>query len=289
MEHNKQEEIDLGIILGIFKNIIKSIFKNINSIIVYSFQNKFKLSVFIISGGVLGYLIFYNTKPYYKSTLLISNERFDNAYCEEMIKTLGLLIENSNSEEEIARKFNIGSKYIDQIKSIEYKPITQKNEKIYEDSAHVVIPFKLDLEVFDLTALDSLEKGILHYLESNEYVSKLKSIDSEILNQKIHRLNIELESLDSLKEIVAESIITRTTGNGINIEAIDPSTLYEVSEYLFDEKISVQKEQKLNNSFNVLVGFYHNTEPEGFGKGVFILIGCIIGFIFSIIIYYKKK
>jgi hypothetical protein len=153
----------------------------------------------------------------------------------------------------------------------------------------VILPFKVEVEVDNISVLPELQKGIVNYLENNEYASKLKEIDKTSLRQIEVKLDKDLNNLDSLKRILEKSIVPQNTGNGIILgEPINPITVYDISLKLYEKKLQISNKQKMNNSFNVMVGFAES-KSNGKGKVYFILIGILIGYFAGLLFLKRKK
>lgn len=289
MEDKKQEDIDLLYVFKGLKSGIVYFLKSIKWLIDYSIKKIIPLSVFIVLFSSLGLGLYFLTTPYYKSDMSISHIRFENDYCFEMVKDLGSYIDG-NGNSTLSRVLAISPKYAKEIKSIKYIPLNLNIARRYADSSSVILPFKVEVEIYDNEILDSLQKGILNYFESNEYASKIKELDEELLIKTEQRLKKEISSIDSLKNIVDQSIIPRSTGNGIVFgEPVDPVSVYKQSMEMHEKEIRLSKQKRLNNSFEVRVGFTKSAKKASEGKLIFILSGMLAGYIIGLLYLSRKK
>lgn len=289
MEDKKQEDIDLLYVFKGFKNGIVYFFKSIKWLIDYSIKKIVPISVFIILLSSLSLSLYFLTTPYYKSDMSISHIRFENDYCFEMVKDLGSYIDG-NDNSTLSKVLAISPKYAKEIKSIKYIPLNLNIARRYADSSSVILPFKVEVEIYDNEILDTLQKSILNYLESNEYATKIKELDEELLNKTEQRLKKEISSIDSLKTIVDQSIIPRGTGNGIVFgEPVDPVSVYKQSMEMHEKEVRLNKQKKLNNSFEVRVGFTKSAKKASKGKLVYILSGILAGYIVGLFYVLRKK
>jgi hypothetical protein len=290
MEQNKQVDEDLLLVLKTFSKGIAFVLKPVNLFFIYTLKHIGTISLFSLLGVSLFAGFHYFQRPYYKSTLCISHQRLENDFCLEMINSLKSLAGEPNNEEVLSKKFGLSKKYIHELKSITHLPLNESITKLYSDTIGAKLPFKVKVEVYDVNVLDSIQMGILHYLESNEYVTKVKSIDSMLLAKKEHHLIADLNELDSLKLIVNKSILPQSTGTGIILgEPINPVTIYNTSNYLYELKLQTHKKQLLNKSFEVMVGFTANARPAGTGRLVFLLLGLLFGYLMGFIFLVRKK
>lgn len=257
-DRNSAEEIDL---LPIFKSLQNSFLKLIRlftHFIQFSLKNIKVLLIFSIIGIGFSGGLFFMKKKVYVSDLTLSHIRLNNGECYALINALSDLRANSNINNDriLSRKLNISIPATRQIKSVTCKALNESLEKKYKDSAFVLLPFKIEVGVYDPTILDSLQMGIMNYLESNEYAAKRKKIQLDYLGKFQDKIKGEIIAIDSLKQLVNKSIIPRGSGNGIILgEPIDPVKVYQSGLELYKSQLRLSEQLELNNSFEVLIGF----------------------------------
>lgn len=286
--NSSEEEIDL---LSIFKSVKKgftSILRSIGGLIHFSIKNIKMLFAFISIGIGISVGIFFLKKTVYVADLTISHTRLNNGECYSMIDDLTKIRDNYN-DTILSEKLGIDVRMAKQIKSISCKALNEALEKNYKDSAFVLLPFKIEVKVYSTLILDSLQKGILRFLESNEYASKRKKINREYLDKFEERIKIEILAIDSLKRIVDKSIIPRSTGSGIILgEPIDPVKVYQASMNLYQSQLKIQEQRELNNSFEVMVGFSKDAIKDS--KLILnIIIGFILGYLIGVLWIIRKQ
>lgn len=254
-ENNSSEDIDLLPIFRSIKKEISNLFILFMKFINFSILNRKILIFFIIIGIGISVGVFYIKKTVYFSALTISHKRLNNSECNTLIN--GLTIFSNNKDfKMLAEKLNIDTETAKQIKSINYKPLNEVTEKNYKDSIRVFLPFKLEVETYNIHILDSLENKILNYLESNEYAAKRKKLNKEYLDNYETKIKTEIIAIDSLKQIVNQSIIPRSGGNGIILgEPIDPVAVHQAGMNLYQTELSIIEQKEFNNSFEILLGF----------------------------------
>jgi hypothetical protein len=289
MDYKKQEDVDLIFVLKSIKNGIYAMYRSLINLVFFSINNFAKLLIFIVLGLGISLTLYFIKVPVYVSELTLSHIRFDNDYCIELINNLDSYIIEGSDNPRLAEKFGIGKEYTKHVIKISYKPLNQNISRRYADSTFVILPFKVEVEVDNISVLPELQKGIVNYLENNEYASKLKEIDKTSLRQIEVKLDKDLNNLDSLKRILEKSIVPQNTGNGIILgEPINPITVYDISLKLYEKKLQISNKQKMNNSFNVMVGFAES-KSNGKGKVYFILIGILIGYFAGLLFLKRKK
>src|SRR6185436_10890765 len=132
----------------------------------------------------------------------VMHTRFDNDNCRILVNSIkGFIIPGSAEQPLLARELNISVPMANQIKSVEYAVLNERLMERFKDSIHVMLPFKIEVDVYDYTILDTLEKKILNYIENNEFITKRKEIDLVILENTQRRINEEIAETDSLKNL----------------------------------------------------------------------------------------
>lgn len=289
MEDNKQEDLDILIVGKSIKNGIVNFCKSIVWLIDFSLKKALILSIFVgvaVAGCVT---LFYTEKPYYKSELSISHIRLDNYYCFEMIRNLGSLINEKRGNIDLAEELKVKPEAAKAVKNIYYVPANMNLARQYSDSMVVLLPFKIELDIYDNEALPELQVGIMNYLESNEYATKLKQIETQTLSQVEQRVKDEIKEIDSLKLLVNQSIVPRGQGNGIILgEPIDPVSIYTRAMLSYERLMQLNKEKEFNNSFQVMVGFHKSYKLAGKGLIFHIAIGILIGYVIGISILLRR-
>ena len=287
-DNNSQEEIDL---LAIFNNIkrgFSNLLQWIRKSISFILQNIKTLFVFILLGVGISIGIFSLKKTVYISDLTMSHTRLNNSECFALVNDLTKLLDNSNNTDIVlAKKLSIDVKTAKQIKSISYKAVNGTLEKNYRDSTFALLPFKIEVKVYDSSILDSLQKGILKYFESNEYASKRKKINRDYLDKIEEKIKGEVIAIDSLKQLVDKSILPRSLGNGIILgEPIDPVKVYQAGMDLYKTQLSINEQRELNNSFEIVIGF--SPAIPSVTLLFYIFVGIVSSFVLGLLWLYRK-
>lgn len=276
---SRHEEVDL---LFVIRSIKKGI-RNFTDFIGWMFSFTLKhFVVFILCVGfglAIGYFLFTLKKPYYRSEFTTSHIRFENGYCSEMIDNLNSYVNDGGNNEGLAQVLNIDVNVANQVRCFHYKPFNERISKLYADSVSVLLPFKVEVEVYNNEILSKLQNSILNYLESNTYAQQLKEIEKKSLDLVEKRFIDEITEIDSLKQQVNKSIIPRASGSGVILgEAIEPVLIYKRAMDSYDRLMDVKKRKELNESFQLVIGFTKNNVVAGLGKKSYLAVGAIIGY-----------
>ncbi|MES2139001.1 MAG: hypothetical protein V4511_04795 [Bacteroidota bacterium] len=276
-DNNSSDEIDLRSVFSSIKKGGGDLFRSVGEFIYFSIKNIKTLIAFIIIGVSISLAMFYLKKTVYVSDLTISHTRLNNGECYSLINDL-TKPGNDRNDRILSEKLNIDIKMAKQIKSISCKALNEALEKNYKDSAFVLLPFKVEVRVYSASILDSLQSGILHFLESNEYATKRKKISKLYLDKFEEKIKSEIIAIDSLKRIVDKSILPRSLGNGIIMgESIDPVKVYQEGMNLYKSQLNINEQRELNNSFEIIIGFSSPTPSSN------LIVNILKGFIFSLL------
>ncbi len=289
MENKKQEDLDIITLVKAVNGGIKSFFDKVLWLINFSLKHFLTFLPFIIvfCGLFLG--LYYAKKPVYKSTISLSHIRVENDYCYQMIKNLDNCIDGKFNSK-LASELSLATEYASQIISINYLPLNNNISLRFADSVTVLLPFKIEVEVYDTSILDSLQKCLFNYLENNEYAKKLKGLDDEALGLTQNRLKSELHSMDSLKTLVEQSIIPRSQGTGIILgEPINPVEIYKESVEMFEKQIIVSKALKSNDTFKIRVGFPKFTKRSDAGPVFYVFLGILFGYFTGLVVLVRRS
>jgi hypothetical protein len=290
MDNNRQEDLDMLSLVGSIKKGIRTFFTSLIWLFDFSMKNFKILFVFMFVFAGLCFGLYLNSKPYYKSELTVNHIRFENDYCNMMVHNLNSYLDHRSNNKLLAEQLGIGVDYAKEVQYIAFKPVNQHISKRFEDSVHVILPFIIEVEVYNNDVLDTLQKGILNYLESNEYATKRKMIETTNLNKISERVENEIQEIDSLKKLVNQSVIPRGTGSGIIFgEPIDPVRIYYRGLELYEKKLSIEKVKKLNNSFEILIGFSKNAKRSSSGKLTYLGSGAMIGYFLGLIFLVGRR
>ncbi|MES2397299.1 MAG: hypothetical protein V4549_14915 [Bacteroidota bacterium] len=286
-DNNSSEEIDLRSVFSSIKKGGGDLFRSVGEFIYFSIKNIKTLIAFIIIGVSISLAVFYLKKTVYVSDLTISHTRLNNGECYSIINDL-TRFQDDHNDTILSKKLGIDIKMAKQIKSISCKALNEALEKNYKDSVFVLLPFKIEVKVYSASILDSLQKGILHFLESNEYATKRKEISKFYLDKFEEKIKDEIIAIDSLKRIVDRSILPRSLGNGIIMgESIDPVKVYQEGMNLYKSQLNINEQRELNNSFEILIGFSVATPSFSLLKCLFV--GFICSFVFGLLWLLRKK
>ena len=257
------EELDLW---GFLKKIVHAfvaIGKGISFMTKVTMERFMLFFCISLVGAGLGLGVYFMMKPVYITHIIIKSKFLNNDYCSQLINTLDDLADHKENAPILAEKLGISTKLAEQVKSIQFRNFSDKFEKLYKDSVAIDAPFKVEVKVHDTSVLDSLQKGIVAYLENNEFALKIKTVKVQNLELLKAKIKSELISLDTVKLLVNNSITPRATGNGIILgEPIDPVTVYQKAIEMYRNELNIQEAITLINNVELVENFTKFIKPS---------------------------
>jgi len=273
------DDIDL---LYLFRKIGEG-FRAVGNRIAYALKvvKKYYLSILLIMiiGVVMGYGLYYTTKPYYTSSMTLVLAQIRNEFVEDQLMKLSIMIDDDNFET-IADRLDISEEQAKDIKGMTFFNLDQ--ERIAEDSILTGSPFKVELSLYNSASFPVMEVALVDYLQSNRFFAKQRRIRQTLIQNMIGKLKSEVNSIDSIKTNVTDP---RGPVNGfVYGEPIDPVNLYRESVSLYQQQIDLEAELEQLNTIEVVTGFSPRNKATGPRLKRYLAIGSLIAFMVGLVI-----
>jgi len=282
---NSNEEIDFGPIYRLISRSIKSFFDGIKNYIVAMYKHKLKVILYCLVFAVIGYLISYSFKPVFKTEATYLARNVLSSLHHDKVYNINQLIEEENYNE-VGQILNINPSSVEYLRQIKYKI----EAKEYYDTSDTRQHFKVLVEVTDNSILDSLETALIGFLSDIDYVRKNRELYENKLNKLSQKVEDQIEELNELKGVVSESILKSGKGEGLVYgEPLDPVGIYEQELYLYKRLLNYEFGKKLIAPVELVLGFNHYKNPSFPNKIGFAIIGCLIGFVISSLLFGFKR
>lgn len=223
------DELDLN---AIFDSVCRSL----KRIVFLHKNNSIKILVFVALFATLGFLKRKYEPSVYSSSLIIEHSRLDNEYCRKIIANLNTRIKSSSSL----------------VESIAFNNFDLDDRKGRKRDVITFSPFEINVLVYDVKILDSLQTLIVQELEETPAISKKKTFEKEQALKTLRELKTEIASLDSLKIKTLQLIEEKdhSKRGGISIE-----DLYSQTIPLITERNNIEQQLFEINTFNVVMDF----------------------------------
>jgi hypothetical protein len=289
------DEISLKQVFRSIKNALATFFLAIWKVCLFTAKHYKTFSATLAIGLIVAYIVYLLLlwfKPIYTSKLILTSYRLTNDICHQIISTLEELADDEDNAPMLAKILNLSEKEAEQIHDIWYGNLNEKIEKLYKDSVAMNLPFIVHVEVYDTAILDKLQRGIVNYLENNEFAAKRKILARQTLDSLKAEVHRNVKQLDSLKKTVEQSIIPRSSGTGIILgEPIHPVSIYDKAIEMYRSKLKIQEDIALLTNVEVIEGFVKFIKPEWPKLWLNLLLGGIGGYLLGLIwiFNFRKK
>jgi hypothetical protein len=281
----QNEEIDL---IYFFRPIGK-LFTAIGEAILSWLKNvktNFRFVIyFLIVFGLLGLSARFVLNKRYKTDGIFLSKVLPSGISLNIINDLNEKIGVEENLRVVTDKLNLSEKDARNIVSIKLKDVSDTLRLTNDDSLATTL--KITLIVKDTTLIEKVQKGIINLFENNEYALKRKQARLDNLIELKENLDAKINSLDTLKNIVSNSIMPKSQGQG-NVflgEPINPVSVYEKEIVFFREQLFLNEQIKNINTFEVIRPFtkiYKTNSPNFIEIQLYALVcGLILGLIFA--------
>jgi hypothetical protein len=173
--------------------------------IILLFYKKIKwLLLFIVVGAGVGFLAsqtFY--KPSYSSEFVVKSRVLNKGEMKAIINAAQTLVDDENFET-LAKQSNQKPIIFQNLKSIELG-FSQREESSIQDSSKNYISV-IRLQVTKNQGLDSIQSGIISFIENNPYVKKRTEIFWKEQEIQLMRAKREEEDVEKAKKMILESL-----------------------------------------------------------------------------------
>jgi hypothetical protein len=242
-QHNQDPEIDL---IDLVKRGLSWLSHTITIFLNRLLLNKWLVASLIVLSIITGYsLRFFLPRQYQTEGIFLSNS-LDAKMCSLLLNNLNQITGDTAYNKVFAEKLKTSPSIVRDIVSIEAAPILSGFYFEENDSASI---FRVKLTVMQNADIPSIQKGIINFLENNEYALKRKEAHQKTLKALYTIYATKLKSLDSLKTASATLNFPRVDGLGfITKGSFDPVEVYqaEINYYIEQMKITEKLERPQN-------------------------------------------
>lgn len=279
------DEIDFGPLINWFTSFFKKLAFGFSSCLDKVRKNSLKIFLISFVVAILAIALSYAVKPFFRSESIFLARNIESELHFTMIDNLQELLKEKNHEE-VASVLDISLENTKKIHSLEY----DISKKEVRDSTKKEKLFKVIAEVYSNDVLDTLESSLLNYLSSIPTVKRNVNLQKMKFEQLIKNLEKEMISLDSVSEIVSNSIVPRSNGTGLIYgEPISPVEVHQEKIRLFERKLEYEIYLSKLDSVELVNGFAHFQKPAFPKKTYFAIFGFLSAFILAVIYFASRK
>ena len=245
------------------------------------------LLIIIIIVTSIGYALRFVITPTYVVSGFFMGRGIPGPYFSNQLESL-----NSNPGT-LATLLQVPQEAAASVKAIHSEPMATPQNSQPKDSSLREAIFSVNLSLYNTQYIDTLQKGLIRYLENNPYLEARKKARLRTFELLKSSLDKKIQSLDSLKVTIDNKLIPRGQGQGIILaEPINPVSVYQAEMAYYKEKLKLDEDiQLLSNNVEVLQPFFvpgGPSNPNFNGLLIKFFIGSVILALLVVIVYGKR-
>lgn len=230
---------------------------------------------------VVAVLYIYNYKQsgIYRSSFTVAYDELIRKVYGDRLAKLNVLVERGQHKR-VADLLSVDEKVTVNIRGIEGVNII--GEQLVNDLNTDTIPFIVNLYMTDTIGVNSVQYGIVSYLESgNKHVEELKEHRKKQIAEELTYVERQLLLLDSTKRSLAENIDSKTGSRSL-------VSIYDLSYGLYKKKQDLQEKLATPSTLHIIdeATISLSKGSSYFKLGIF---GLLIGVLLYLMIQYLLK
>lgn len=267
--HYNDDEIDL-------KDLLKKIINVLERGLKIIFLS-------ILLGAILGAGYFLYAKETFRSSMVLRSDILVLANIKSLISPLEQLLEEGNSEL-LAQNLILDENAVELLNKLEVESVFEKEADNKEEEASY---FEVTATVSANSILPALQKGIIAYLQNNDFVKRRVAIKEEGLKALIKQVDNELKEIELLKKRVEDGSVL--TSGGSNVVLMEPSNLYQQSLLMAEKKQEFVEELALVESIQVVKDFTPFNQPSSPSWVLCLVVGLAGGLIIGFAVLFLRE
>lgn len=213
----------------------------------------------LVAGAIGGYCLRYFIAPAYKTDGMFLSKMLPARYCTALIGNLNELRKPGNIPL-LAQQLNISTDAAWQIQGI-ITDASPRDTFTLERKDSSMSLFRVTLIMHDMKHIEEIQRGLVGYLENNPYIRSRKEARKKNIETQVRELDIRLKSLDSLRQLVNNSVVPRSQGQGIILgEPINPVSVYQAEVAYLRDRLNLEEKLATIENIEVLQPFFKLNE-----------------------------
>jgi hypothetical protein len=172
----------------------------------------------------------------------------------------------------LASQFNVSEDVVKKLNFLSLESLNKSPGEEMRDTER----FMITVEVTDQSVIPELQKGLINFLENNEFVKIRVEQNKYFHRQMLAGIEKEIKDLEDFKESISNGSFFQTTRGNV---MFDPTTVNSKILELSERKIQLENGLALSNSVQVIEGFTHFKKESKPKMSVSIVSGVLLGFI----------
>jgi hypothetical protein len=279
------------------------------------FENRLFFFGVIVIGLILG-LVYSELlkKKYYQSTLVLNCDYLNTHILNNTIEKLNLLAKEKDGEG-LAAELKIDIATAKNVQGFDFKSFVSEDDVVElevlreqlnnvaaekKDIVEKVISrleidnknaYQIEVQVYNHEIVKPLEKALVNYFKSNEYIKRRIDINYVNLVKRRRKLERESEKLDSLKQVMYQNYqsLGKTSRGSGNVylgdeKLADPLDVFRQDLELNKQILELDDKLYVKPDFEVVDGFTTFKEPESASLFKIMVISFFISWIMGYLI-----
>jgi hypothetical protein len=238
----------------------------------------------IITGVVLGSVLFFSFPKIYKSRMILHPMYLTNEEDMQILDNWDELLKRGEYAS-LAAAWNCDEKIPRNLASIDATDVLKVFSQTNPNG------FYVDVRLRDNSMLPALQQAIVYGLNNSEFVKDKVAVRRDNLKFMIEKVTSEIAKVDSTKTNVDE-ILSNKEKNSSSL-MIDVSGLNRQLIDLNEKLLGYKEELKFVNGVYVIQGFSRFDNPVSISLKVLIIIGLIVSlvitYLYTLIVLVKEK
>jgi len=258
--------------LDLFETFLKAV-----RIVVVNF---WLFVIFFVGGTAFGAILFYTSAKVYESRMIVSSSILTDSYVKVMFENASKYLKQGNSDV-LAEQLHVSPTTAMGISTLEIENLSS----VLSNSPKENERFLITAEVYDLKILPELQKGLVTYLETNDFVKVRVEQNRALYKEMLKTVEKEIEDMGELKKKISSGDFFQAAKGNV---MFDPTTVNSKIVELTEKKIGYQNSLQLSNSVQVIDGFTKFKRHSNPKISVLMISGATSGLIIAgLIIFYK--
>ena len=261
--------------------------------VYFNKRNKNLIFVFVLI-GIVSVILFQNLKPAYYETKAICMsgiseyerleqlEELSQRTAVDLINYLQINVSNKDYGQ-LSELLGISKEMTEKIKSIEAEQLYQQdmNEKYY-----ALNKFEISLSVFDNTIIDDVQKGLINYFNTNDFIKQYHKMYIDGNNRLINEIDKEIDLLAEMRIIGSK--------NGLDLSSVNIISGKE-EKTISNQIISLaQLKEDINTNISLLKPLFFVQDFAKTNKTerdilLWSILGAFVSYLFSLIIAFVRE
>jgi hypothetical protein len=239
-----QDEFDVELaVRRLYRLGVKGICKLVYPIQI-AFYKPLKLVVALLVATGLSFVLAKLIPPVYQSEFTFKPIAGDDLFFMNQLNDIHQLVKD-NDDEQLSVLLNLPEEVTKSINYVDTKPVWASPRK---DTVKLLV---VQIKTKNKDDFNAIQKSLIGFIENSEHYLRLKGMRQKQINLMREKLDEDINEIDSLKKLMAQTMMPRSGGGFVYGEPLDPVKLYDAGLALYKQQLSLNWQQEYINSFEL--------------------------------------